>query len=140
MPVARTGTASDNRPAAAHHENGDIEGGPPQFVGISGNEYAHLTAAGPDAWTATGAALGVAAGRLSYTLDLRGPSLAVDTGLDHDAELPLHHALDPRGRQRVEAEGPPPWTPSTACSWRSPGTPSTTPPCPRGNSPAPAPG
>ncbi|MFF2200014.1 beta-ketoacyl synthase N-terminal-like domain-containing protein [Streptomyces sp. NPDC058145] len=52
------------------------------FVGISGTEYAHLTAARPESvtpWTAAGAALSVAAGRLSYALDLRGPSLAVDT-------------------------------------------------------------
>ncbi|MEU7454347.1 type I polyketide synthase [Streptosporangium roseum] len=52
------------------------------FVGISGNEYAHLTTADPakvDAWTATGAAFSIAANRLSYLLDLRGPSLSVDT-------------------------------------------------------------
>ncbi|MFF5207925.1 SDR family NAD(P)-dependent oxidoreductase [Streptosporangium sp. NPDC000396] len=52
------------------------------FVGISGNEYAYLTtadAAKVDAWTATGAAFSIAANRLSYLLDLRGPSLSVDT-------------------------------------------------------------
>ncbi|MHB9755546.1 beta-ketoacyl synthase N-terminal-like domain-containing protein [Streptomyces sp. BYX5S] len=52
------------------------------FVGISGTEYAHLTARDPESvtpWTAPGGALSVAAGRLSYALDLRGPSLAVDT-------------------------------------------------------------
>ncbi|MEU8361303.1 SDR family NAD(P)-dependent oxidoreductase [Nonomuraea sp. NPDC048882] len=52
------------------------------FTGISGNEYAHLTAsdlASVDAWTATGASPGIAPNRLSYLLDLRGPSLAVDT-------------------------------------------------------------
>ncbi|MFI0237987.1 beta-ketoacyl synthase N-terminal-like domain-containing protein [Streptomyces sp. NPDC016845] len=52
------------------------------FVGISGTEYAHLTAARPESvtpWTAPGGALSIAAGRLSYALDLRGPSLAVDT-------------------------------------------------------------
>lgn len=52
------------------------------FVGISGNEYAYLTTADAtrvDAWTATGAASSIAANRLSYLLDLRGPSLAVDT-------------------------------------------------------------
>ncbi|MGW0104171.1 beta-ketoacyl synthase N-terminal-like domain-containing protein [Streptomyces cellulosae] len=52
------------------------------FVGISGTEYAHLTAGRPESvtpWTAAGASLGVAAGRVSYALDLRGPSLAVDT-------------------------------------------------------------
>ncbi|WP_043624131.1 type I polyketide synthase [Nonomuraea candida] len=52
------------------------------FTGVSGNEYAYLTAAdlaSVDAWTATGAALGMGPNRLSYLLDLRGPSLAVDT-------------------------------------------------------------
>ncbi|MBG0826406.1 SDR family NAD(P)-dependent oxidoreductase [Planomonospora sp. ID67723] len=52
------------------------------FVGISGNEYAYLTTAdltGVDAWTATGAAFSIAANRLSYVLDLRGPSMSVDT-------------------------------------------------------------
>ncbi|MFI7148275.1 SDR family NAD(P)-dependent oxidoreductase [Nonomuraea sp. NPDC050022] len=52
------------------------------YVGISGAEYAYLTSAdlsGVGAWTATGAALSIAANRLSYLLDLRGPSMAVDT-------------------------------------------------------------
>lgn len=68
------------------------------FVGISGNEYAHLTTADPNAvtaWTAPGSALSVAAGRLSYALDLRGPSQAVDTACSsslvavHQAALSL---------------------------------------------------
>ncbi|MFD6286180.1 beta-ketoacyl synthase N-terminal-like domain-containing protein [Streptomyces sp. NPDC060205] len=65
------------------------------FVGISGNEYALLTTADPravDAWTATGAALGVAAGRLSYALDLRGPSLSVDTACSSSL-VAVHHAV-----------------------------------------------
>ncbi|MBG0819433.1 SDR family NAD(P)-dependent oxidoreductase [Planomonospora sp. ID91781] len=52
------------------------------FAGVSGHEYAYLTTADVsrvDAWTATGAASSIAANRLSYLLDLRGPSLAVDT-------------------------------------------------------------
>lgn len=52
------------------------------FAGISAAEYAHLTTADPgkvDAWTATGVAPSVAAGRISYLLDLRGPTMAVDT-------------------------------------------------------------
>jgi phthiocerol/phenolphthiocerol synthesis type-I polyketide synthase D len=52
------------------------------FAGISAAEYAHLTTADlnrVDAWTATGSAASVAAGRISYLLDLRGPSISVDT-------------------------------------------------------------
>jgi acyl transferase domain-containing protein/thioesterase domain-containing protein/acyl carrier protein len=52
------------------------------FVGISGTEYGALSladVAGVDAWAGTGAALAVAANRLSYVLDLRGPSMSVDT-------------------------------------------------------------
>ncbi|MBP2326086.1 phthiocerol/phenolphthiocerol synthesis type-I polyketide synthase D [Kibdelosporangium banguiense] len=52
------------------------------FVGISGNEYSRLTlgdVSRVDPWTATGASLSVAANRLSYVFDLRGPSIAVDT-------------------------------------------------------------
>ncbi|WP_409186644.1 aminotransferase class I/II-fold pyridoxal phosphate-dependent enzyme [Amycolatopsis sp. VS8301801F10] len=52
------------------------------FVGISSNDYATLRSARPDApdlYTATGNAHAIAANRLSYLLDLRGPSLALDT-------------------------------------------------------------
>jgi acyl transferase domain-containing protein len=54
------------------------------FVGIGTNDYAHLQArAGAidqvDPYFATGTAHSVAAGRLSYVLGLRGPSVAVDT-------------------------------------------------------------
>ncbi|WP_242883346.1 type I polyketide synthase [Actinomadura litoris] len=52
------------------------------FVGVSAPEYAALTASDPgslEPFTATGAATSVVANRLSYLLDLRGPSLVVDT-------------------------------------------------------------
>ncbi|CAM4075117.1 type I polyketide synthase [Kibdelosporangium persicum] len=52
------------------------------FVGISGNEYSRLTlgdVSRVDPWTATGASSSVAANRVSYVFDLRGPSIAVDT-------------------------------------------------------------
>ena len=52
------------------------------FVGISNSDYALLqfdAAASPDAYAGTGSALSIAANRLSYLLDLRGPSMAVDT-------------------------------------------------------------
>lgn len=52
------------------------------FVGMSLVEYAHLTASDlsrVEAHTSTGAALSLAANRISYLLDLRGPSIALDT-------------------------------------------------------------
>ncbi len=52
------------------------------FIGISGNDFARLQSehrAGFDAYWGTGNALSIAANRLSYVLDLHGPSVAVDT-------------------------------------------------------------
>ncbi len=54
------------------------------FVGICGNEYSKMLweSGGleqADAFSATGNALSIAAGRLSYSLGLKGPSLAIDT-------------------------------------------------------------
>ncbi|MFC7752696.1 SDR family NAD(P)-dependent oxidoreductase [Tsukamurella soli] len=52
------------------------------FVGACVSEYGFLSAAdlpGIDAWSNTGGALSIIANRLSYLLDLRGPSLTVDT-------------------------------------------------------------
>ncbi|MEU6552180.1 beta-ketoacyl synthase N-terminal-like domain-containing protein [Streptomyces sp. NPDC046915] len=52
------------------------------FVGISGTEYGARSIGdirAVDPWTATGAAPAIAANRLSYAFDLRGPSLSVDT-------------------------------------------------------------
>ena len=52
------------------------------FVGACVSEYGFLASrdlSRVDAWTATGGALSVIANRLSYVLDLRGPSVAVDT-------------------------------------------------------------
>jgi acyl transferase domain-containing protein len=52
------------------------------FLGLYGNDYMslQLTAAGEaTVYTAPGAAHSIAANRLSYLLDLKGPSLAIDT-------------------------------------------------------------
>jgi acyl transferase domain-containing protein/NADPH:quinone reductase-like Zn-dependent oxidoreductase/acyl carrier protein len=51
------------------------------FVGMYNNDYAQLQLGGShaDAHQALGSALGIAPGRLSYVLDLQGPSLLVDT-------------------------------------------------------------
>lgn len=64
---------------------GSLAGSPAGvFVGMSGNDYAHLpTKFGDlesvDLYFGTGTAPSVAAGRIAYTLGLRGPALAVDT-------------------------------------------------------------
>ncbi|HWU89704.1 MAG TPA: beta-ketoacyl synthase N-terminal-like domain-containing protein, partial [Kofleriaceae bacterium] len=52
------------------------------FVGISSSDYGFRqlgTVALADAYAGTGSALSIAANRLSYLFDLRGPSMAVDT-------------------------------------------------------------
>lgn len=52
------------------------------FVGISNSDYARLLYRVPTditAYSATGTCLSVAANRISYVLNLRGPSVAVDT-------------------------------------------------------------
>lgn len=53
------------------------------FVGITTNDYAQRTmfqdTSAIDIYTATGNALNIAAGRLSYNLGLQGPSMAIDT-------------------------------------------------------------
>lgn len=52
------------------------------FVGASLSEYAYLASTdltSVDAWSNSGGALSIIANRLSYILDLRGPSVTVDT-------------------------------------------------------------
>ncbi|HEU4713547.1 MAG TPA: SDR family NAD(P)-dependent oxidoreductase [Pyrinomonadaceae bacterium] len=52
------------------------------FLGIYNNDYAWLQSDAPedlDVYAATGGGQGIAANRLSYLLDLRGPSIAIDT-------------------------------------------------------------
>jgi acyl transferase domain-containing protein len=53
------------------------------FIGICSNDYLHRLVARPyetiDTYLSTGNAHGAAAGRLSYFMDWRGPSVAIDT-------------------------------------------------------------
>ena len=52
------------------------------FIGISNNDYGRMQLSDPyriDAYAGTGNALSIAANRLSYLFDFRGPSIAIDT-------------------------------------------------------------
>jgi acyl transferase domain-containing protein/acyl carrier protein len=52
------------------------------FIGISTNDYGSIQMSDPtaiDAYAGSGSAMSIAANRLSYLLDLRGPSMAIDT-------------------------------------------------------------
>ncbi|HLX09165.1 MAG TPA: aminotransferase class III-fold pyridoxal phosphate-dependent enzyme, partial [Thermoanaerobaculia bacterium] len=64
------------------------------FVGVCANDYARFQTADPrqiDGYTGTGNALSLTANRLSYALDLRGPSLALDTACSSSL-VALHQA------------------------------------------------
>lgn len=50
------------------------------FIGLSNHDYAELTGPqSPDAYTNTGMSMAIASNRISYVLNLKGPSLTVDT-------------------------------------------------------------
>ena len=72
--------ALENAGIAASNLRGSSTG---VFVGITTSDYGRLAVANDstdlDVYTATGSALNVAAGRLSYVLGLNGPAMAVDT-------------------------------------------------------------
>lgn len=64
------------------------------FIGISTNDYSRRqfgSLAAINAYTGTGSAFSIAANRLSYLLDLRGPSLAVDTACSSSL-VAVHYA------------------------------------------------
>ena len=68
------------------------------FVGIGANDYSKLSARHEqyfetiDPHVGTGNALSIAANRLSYILDFRGPSVAVDTACS-SSSVGLHMAV-----------------------------------------------
>ena len=74
------------------------------FVGISSNDYGRLlcTPGSLDAYTGTGNAFSVAAGRLSYVLGLQGPSLAVDTACSSSL-VAMHLACQSLRARRVRS-------------------------------------
>jgi phthiocerol/phenolphthiocerol synthesis type-I polyketide synthase C len=64
------------------------------FIGISTSDYSSLQAeqgVAPDAYFGTGNAYSIAANRLSYVLDLQGPSMAIDTACSSSL-VALHQA------------------------------------------------
>lgn len=79
------------------------------FVGVSAPEYGQLTGADPaavDPWAPAGGALSVAAGRLAYVLDTRGPSMAVDTACSSSL-VAVHHACVSLRTGRATSRSPP---------------------------------
>jgi len=65
------------------------------FVGISSSDYAQLQMSDPslvDAYAGTGNAHSLAANRISYFLDLRGPSVAIDTACSSSL-VAVHQAV-----------------------------------------------
>ncbi|MCB9570289.1 MAG: acyltransferase domain-containing protein, partial [Myxococcales bacterium] len=72
------------------------------WVGICAWDYSRRNNdALQDAWSATGNALSVAAGRISYTLGLRGPSMAIDTACS-SSMVAIHLAV--QSLRRGESE------------------------------------
>jgi acyl transferase domain-containing protein/acyl-CoA synthetase (AMP-forming)/AMP-acid ligase II/acyl carrier protein len=63
------------------------------FIGISTADYMRMQAGAFDGYTVTGNAFSIAANRLSYRLDLKGPSVAVDTACSSSL-VAVHHASE----------------------------------------------
>ncbi len=66
------------------------------FIGISSHDYSDMVSSSTETrlispYSNTGGALSIAANRISYTFDLRGPSLAVDTACSSSL-VALHYA------------------------------------------------
>lgn len=77
------------------------------FVGISNADYARRTVGGPpDPHAGTGSALSIAANRISYQFDFRGPSMTVDTACS-SSMVALHLACGAlrRGEANVAIAG-----------------------------------
>lgn len=73
------------------------------FVGVSNSDYAHTMmkhgeSTDVDAYYASGNALNVIAGRLSYFLDIHGPCMAIDTACS-SSFMALHNAIQSLRKQ-----------------------------------------
>ncbi|MER5408927.1 SDR family NAD(P)-dependent oxidoreductase [Streptomyces sp. NPDC002769] len=78
------------------HRPADLPADTGVFLGVSGTDYATLLTGygvAPDAFTATGNAHSMLANRVSFTLDVRGPSEPVDTACSSSL-VALHRALE----------------------------------------------
>ena len=72
------------------------------FVGISSNEYSRIAHhAGLDPYSATGNAGSIAANRISYQFDFRGPSWAVDTACSSSL-VAVHQAVESLRRNECD--------------------------------------
>ncbi|SCD34281.1 polyketide synthase PksL, partial [Streptomyces sp. OspMP-M43] len=74
----------------------DLPAGTGLFFGVSGTDYATLLAAHgtpPDAFTSTGNAHSMLANRISYVLDIHGPSEPVDTACSSSL-VAVHRAVE----------------------------------------------
>lgn len=75
------------------------------FIGVSSMDYLHLLEGSPErfnSYAGTGNALSIAANRVSYLLDLRGPSLVIDTACSSSL-VAVHQACEALRRGEVEA-------------------------------------
>ncbi|MFJ2811696.1 SDR family NAD(P)-dependent oxidoreductase [Kitasatospora sp. NPDC087271] len=66
------------------------------FIGVTGNDYATLLATlgvRPDAFTSTGTTHSILANRISYLLDVRGPSEPIDTACSSSL-VAVHRAIE----------------------------------------------
>ncbi len=79
------------------------------FIGVSGNDYARMQLAAEGAlspYAGTGSAFSILANRLSYFLDLKGPSMAIDTACSSSL-VALHQACNSirNGESRMAITG-----------------------------------
>src|SRR5262245_3599367 len=74
------------------------------YIGASTTDYSDLRLGDPsgaDAYFMIGNTLSILANRISYTFDLRGPSLAVDTACSSSL-VAFHHACEAIRAQRID--------------------------------------